>query len=57
MAKELVECIKCKQLTAEKLVYRLPRPGSSRDLEKLLGKYELNETVEYICSNCGYRFS
>lgn len=54
---KLEVCPKCKKVTLEKKIFKSVNSNYSREMTKVLDKWNLNSIVEYICTNCDYRSS
>lgn len=52
-----IKCMRCGSLNVKKMTWILPRSSGSVDVDRTLSKYNLNQTQEYVCQDCGNKKS
>jgi len=48
-----IKCLRCGSLDVKLETWILPRSSGSRDIDRTLAKYNLNQTQQYVCQECG----
>ena len=50
---DYIKCLRCGSLNVKMVTWILPRSSGSKDVDQTLAKYDLNQTKEFVCQDCG----